>query len=400
MGQIKLPAAVISKCILTGAMFVLGLNAVAHPMPNSVVSLSVLEKWISGEVKIPLLELESAIGRKAGELDTDFFREYFESHIQAVSGKRTWHTEIESLSTITDTSPFVGEYQEVVVHFKLTPPDARLLRHFTFEYDAVIHQVITHRALVFVQYDWNNGLQDQSDSEPLGVIGLDVPSGKIFPLEVHLEEGSWINGVKGMFLLGMKHIREGLDHILFLLTLLLIAPLTIEDRKWSGYQGFRYTLERFLKISLAFTLGHSITLLAGSLNLVDFRVQYVEVLIAVSILVSAVNCVKPVFFKKEVFIAGGFGLIHGLAFSISLSHLELGLGSKLLSIVGFNLGIEAMQLIIMACFLPMLLMSKWKAYPAVRTAFAVFTIILSTAWIVERIATKENFITAHFNKLL
>ncbi|HEY5745531.1 MAG TPA: HupE/UreJ family protein [Chryseolinea sp.] len=400
MGQIKLTTVVISKGILMATMFVLCLNAVAHPMPNSVVSLSVLEESISGEVKIPLLELESAIGRKASELNTDFFREYFTTHIQAVSDNQTWRTEIESLSPVTDTSPFVGEYQEVVVHFRLTPPDARQLRHITFKYDAVIHQVVTHRALVFVQYDWSNGLQDESESEPLGVIGLDVPSGKIFPLDVHLEEGSWINGVKGMFLLGMKHIREGLDHILFLLTLLLIAPLTIEKSKWSGYQGFRYTLTRFLKISLAFTLGHSITLLAGSLNWIDFRVQYVEVLIAVSILVSAVNCVKPIFFKKEIFIAGGFGLIHGLAFSISLSHLELGLGSKLLSIVGFNLGIEAMQFIIMACFLPVLLISKWKAYPAVRTAFAVFTIILSMAWIAERIATKENFITTYFNSML
>lgn len=57
------------------------------------------------------------------------------------------------------------------------------------------------------------------------------------------------------------------------------------------------------------------------------------------------------FTKKEVLIAGFFGLIHGLAFSLTLSGISLNIGGKLLSVLGFNLGIEAMQMVVMLGFL-------------------------------------------------
>jgi HupE / UreJ protein len=382
-------------------LLILGVaKVVAHPMPNSIVNLSVLDQSIKGEVKIPLLELESAIGQSVGDINSAFFRDYFAKHIIALSENQTWDTKIENLQILTDHDPIVGDYQEVVVHFKMTPRNIFHLRHFTFRYDAVIHQVVTHEIMVFLQYDWGNGMQEGSGSQSIGVIELDVPTGKILPLEVNLDEGSWWEGFVGMFYFGMKHIRQGLDHILFLLTLLLIAPLTIEGNKWSSYQGVKYTLSRFLKISLAFTIGHSVTLLVGSFNMVNFRVQYVEILIAISIFISAINCIKPIFFKKEILISGGFGLIHGLAFSISLSHLELGFASKIISILGFNLGIEAMQLIIMACFFPLLASSKWKFYSVLRTVFAICTLIVSIAWVVERVNNQENMVTAYVNSLL
>ena len=270
--------------------------------------------------------------------------------------------------------------------------------HFSLR--LLIHQVVTHQILVFLKSDWENGLLEEDKSMPIGVIKMDVKSGNIYPLEVNLEKGSWLQGAKAMFMFGMKHIQEGLDHILFLLTLLLIAPLAIDHNHWSGYQGIKYTVVRFLKISFAFTVGHSITLLAGSLNIIDFRVQYIEVLIALSIFISAINCIKPVFFKKEILIAGGFGLIHGLAFSLSLSGMDLNFGSKMLSILGFNLGIEAMQIIIMLCFFPILLVSKWNFYTIVRGAFAICTMVVSIAWVVERISNHENIITAYVNSLL
>ncbi len=375
-------------------------QAGAHPMPSSVVNLSILDKSIKGEAKIPLAELESAVGNQSFDnINSVFFKEYFASHIIALSDQNNWDTEIENLEIITDHDPIVGDYQEVIVHFKLTPRDTRHLRHFTFQYDAVVHQVITHKIVVFVKFDWSNGIQEESETQPIGIIELNVPTGKINSLRIDLEEGSWWKGLDGMFQFGMQHIREGLDHILFLLTLLLVAPLTIADNKWSKYQGFKYTLSRFLKISLSFTVGHSVTLLAGSFNLFSFQVQYIEVLIAISILISAVNCIKPIFFKREIILAGVFGLIHGLAFSISLSHLDLGIGGKLISILGFNLGIEVMQLIIMACFFPVLLASKWKFYSVLRIIFAVGTMVISLAWIAERISNHGNFITHYVNTL-
>jgi hypothetical protein len=371
----------------------------SHPMPSSVVNLSVFDNFIRGDAKIPLVELETATG-KLFQSNEDFYKKYFLQHIKAVSNNASWTTEVKGFEVITDHDPFIGNYSEVKVSFKLIPPNRSKLRNFKLEYDAVIHQVVTHEAIIFIQSDWNNGIQDQSKAYPIGVVKLDVPSGTIMPLRVNLNEGSWWKGFRGMFLFGMQHIRAGLDHILFLLTLLLIAPLTMHNKEWTGFQGLGYTVSRFLKISLAFTMGHSVTLLIGSFNLIHFRVQYIEVLIAISILISAVNCVRPIFLKKEIVIAAGFGLIHGLAFSISLSDVELGTASKLISILGFNLGIEAMQLIIMLLFFPILLLSKYPFYRWVRIVFSVFTTIAASAWIAERISNEGNLVSSYVNSLL
>lgn len=368
-------------------------------MPNSLVQLSVLGKSITGEVKIPLLELQSALQVNAiDDVQSPSIRKYFEDHIVVRSKSGVWKTNITGLQTSMDHDPFVGDYEEVIVRFELIPSVIEDLRHFTFDYDAVIHQVVTHRILIFLQSDWRNGIaEEESSAYPVGVIEMDVPTGKINPLQISLEEGSWFKGVRSMFCLGMRHIVEGLDHMLFLLTLLLVAPLAIADGQWSFYQGWKYTLFRFLKISAAFTLGHSVTLLIGALNIVRFNVQYVEVLIAVSILISAVNCTRPVFFRREAAFAAGFGLIHGLAFSVSLAHLNLDTNSKLLSVLGFNLGIEAMQLIIMLGCFPLLLLSKTKLYPSFRVAIAAVAVVVSVAWIFERVSSHENFVTHYVN---
>lgn len=374
-------------------------EAKAHPMPNTIVKLDILNNSIKGESKVSLIDLESAIGHPVNNFKGEFIKNYFLNHITAISQNKNWNTKIENLELIVEHDPLVGDYKEVMVNFILTPNDTKDLRHFIFKYDAVIHQVITHEIVVFVKYDWSNGVLEETSTEPLGVIKLDVPSGKILPLKVDLEEGSWLRGIGAMFLLGMKHIAEGLDHILFLLTLLLVAPLTVNNNKWSSYQGLKYTLFRFLKISLAFTVGHSITLIVGSFNLIQFPSQYIEILIALSIFISVINCIKPIFYKREVIIASGFGLIHGLAFSMSLSGLELDFSSKLISILGFNLGIEAMQIIIMICFFPLLLLSRLKIYDQIRVFMAVITMMVSSAWIAERTTNKENFVTSYINKV-
>jgi len=76
------------------------------------------------------------------------------------------------------------------------------------------------------------------------------------------------------------------------------------------------------------------------------------VLIAVSILVSAVHALRPLFPGREARIAAFFGLIHGLAFASTLGELGLGRWERLAGILAFNLGIETMQLVVVAATLP------------------------------------------------
>ena len=104
----------------------------------------------------------------------------------------------------------------------------------------------------------------------------------------------------------------------------------------------------------AFTLGHSITLVFGALGWVRLPGVLVESAIAFSILVSAVHALVPIFRGKEVYIAGGFGLVHGLAFASTLTGFGFDPWTTASSVLGFNLGIEAVQLLIILLVMPCL----------------------------------------------
>jgi hypothetical protein len=195
-----------------------------------------------------------------------------------------------------------------------------------------------------------------------------------------------LSGFAGVFRLGMRHIAEGTDHLLFLLVLLLPAPLLSAGSRWAGYTGAREALLRILRVVTAFTMGHSITLALAALGLVHVPSRPIEVLIAVSILVSAVHALRPLFPGREAAIAAFFGLIHGLAFATALSDLGFTGGYRLVAILGFNLGIETMQLIVIAATMPSLvLLSRTRAYPALRIGGALFAGAASVGWVIERV---------------
>lgn len=159
-----------------------------------------------------------------------------------------------------------------------------------------------------------------------------------------------------MFRLGMRHIAEGTDHLLFLLALLLPAPLLVFRSRWAGFAGVRHSVLQTLRVVTAFTVGHSITLALAALGLVRVPSRPIEVLIAFSILVSAAHALRPLFPGREAGIAALFGLTHGLAFASTLQNLELGWWERVVSILGFNLGIETMQLFVVAATIPSLIL--------------------------------------------
>ena len=382
-------------------MWMLPLTMEAHPMPNSLVQLNVLSTQVKAEIQIPLSELLAAWG-----LDTElaphlFLRkhqqkleQYFLQHIRPVSMRKVpWKVLVNNLSINTTENPINGKYLELEALVQLIPPSREDLRHFVLHYDAVVHQVITHLIVVSVHQDWAAG-KIEGEANQLGTIQLDIPSGRIFPLEVNLSRGSSWTGFVNMLKLGMDHIAEGTDHLLFLLALLLPAPLLSAGKKWGNYGGLRYSLVRLLKIVTAFTLGHSLTLLIGGLKWLQVPNQPIEVLIAVSILIAAIHALRPVFAGKEIWIAAGFGLIHGLAFADTLIKLELDVRQLVISLLGFNLGIELMQLFIIALSIPgLLLLSRTSFYPAFRVSATICIAIAALAWMIERIIGQPNLVT-------
>jgi hypothetical protein len=263
----------------------------------------------------------------------------------------------------------------------------------------VLHQVVTHNILVSVRQDWERGLLAEDEPVQVGTISLDIVNNRILPLVVNLASGSTWTGFWAMVKLGMQHIAEGTDHLLFLLVLLLPAPLLLSAHRWSRFGGISYSLRRLLLIVTAFTIGHSLTLLLGALAVrrpdwVQLPGQPVEVLIAVSILVSAAHAVRPLFAGREAWVAAGFGLVHGLAFASTLANLKLDAGPMALSILGFNLGIELMQLVVIGLTIPwFLVLSRTPAYRIVRLTGALLAATAATAWIVERVTGEGNILS-------
>jgi hypothetical protein len=190
---------------------------------------------------------------------------------------------------------------------------------------------------------------------------------------------------------GFEHVLDGADHLLFLLVLLLPASLVATAGRWHPSDSGRRALQRVALVATAFTVGHSITLIASALGWITLPSGPVEILVAVSVAVAAVHVLRPFAVRGEEAIAGVFGLVHGLAFSGLLDDLGLGRSTSLASLLGFNLGIEAAQLVVISVTFPALwFLSQTPAYRAVRVVGASVALVASGAWIVERLDVAAN----------
>lgn len=374
----------------------------AHPMPNSVVLLDIQPEGVSAELQLPLSELQLAFGHEVA-LNPETLvkrlgpqlRTYLLQHVRPISpDNHPWTVKVQDMTIQPVEESASGPYQELTVRLWLQPPAGASSRAFTFNYDVIIHQLVTHTALVSIRQDWETGVYAEHPVE-VGVIRLDVVNNVIPPLQITQSSGGLWQGFKGMVQLGIKHISAGTDHLLFLLVLLLPAPLLVNLRRWSTFGGVRYSIIHLLKVVTAFTIGHSLTLLAGAVGWLRLPSQPVEVLIAFSILISATHAFRPLFPGREPYVAAGFGLIHGLAFAGTLTDLNLIPQYMALSILGFNLGIELMQLLVVALMMPwLILLSRTSFYSSVRIVGALFAALAALAWMLERILEKTNPVAA------
>ena len=160
---------------------------------------------------------------------------------------------------------------------------------------------------------------------------------------------------------------------------------SLADR-WSPVPTFRSGLLRGLKIGTAFTLAHSITLTLGGLEIVTLPSKLVETTIAISIVATAFHNLKPIFANREALIAFIFGIFHGFGFAGLLSDLGVGNGQRVLSLLGFNLGVEIGQAVIILLLFPALfLLRRTRIYvPALRIGSIVLAGV-ATIWALERI---------------
>jgi HupE / UreJ protein len=168
--------------------------------------------------------------------------------------------------------------------------------------------------------------------------------------------------------LGIAHILTGYDHLLFLLC--LVAPL----------RGWR----EILSVITVFTVAHSFTLLGTALHLAPAGAwfpPFVETAIAASIVYMALENIMGVHLERRVLITGLFGLVHGFGFSYGLQENFQFAGTHLLvSLFGFNVGIELGQILVLAIMLPALVVVRRYVLPGRLGMIILSAIVAHTGW--------------------
>jgi hydrogenase/urease accessory protein HupE len=184
-------------------------------------------------------------------------------------------------------------------------------------------------------------------------------------------------GIAAYLNLGIQHILTGIDHLLFVLALIFIVQ--------GGWM--------LLKTITAFTLAHSLTLVAASIGVVKLPSSFVEAMIALSIMFLGLEILRRLWGQTSFTIqfpwavAFAFGLLHGLAFASELADFGLPLGELMMAVLLFNAGVEIGQILFIAVVLVVWVsLSKFRDdWPRWVKPFPGYAIGIAGAfWFVER----------------
>ncbi|MEV8545081.1 HupE/UreJ family protein [Streptomyces sp. NPDC051572] len=356
-------------------------RADAHPLSTTAILLDAAPEKVTGKVELPIDRLAIALDQPltaktvVQPAKLEELRRYVLGRTSAADPDGTPWTTTVSGGRVEK----IDGVDHLVFDLSLRPPNGTV-HDFRLTYDAIVHHLLSHQILVSLRPSGSDGYTT------VGVLDWQQHT-----LAIPAAGASTEHGFAAAVHLGIRHIASGADHLLFLLMLLLPAPLLARRGRWVRADDLRRNSWRVVHVVTAFAIGHSITLALAALGYISAPTRVVESLIALSILVSGIHAVRPLVPGGETWIAAGFGLMHGLAFAALLGDLDLGRGSLVTTLLGFNLGIELTQLMVVALLMPSLLvLSRTRIYPAARLTVATIGIVLASAWLAERTTLLPN----------
>lgn len=249
----------------------------------------------------------------------------------------------ETRCTISVAQPSLREISaESLLAYPLSVNCASL-NEVSIQYTGIVNDFPTHKLLTTLTLNDQTNVYVLTDERPLITISAD--------------ENNWISQFNEMVYQGIWHIFIGLDHILFLVATLLTVNLYRENKSWVKKHSKQHILKSTVILVSTFTLAHSITLTATALDVITLDSRIVELGIAISVVITAINNVYPVIMRLG-FITFGFGLLHGMGFASVFGDLNAQSGSLIINVLAFNLGVEIGQLAIVALLLPLLILLR------------------------------------------
>lgn len=365
----------ILQLVLVCLVFVMGVAHADKPS-DSYLSLKVEKDRIHGQWDIALRDLDFAIGLDSdgnGELTWDEVRAKH-ADIAAYALSRLTLNANGQVCPSKVTEQLIDDHTDgayAVLRFESQCKES--IADLNVQYSLLFDIDPQHKGLL--------KLETLDQQVTTAVFGKDLPAqsfqlanaSKLHQLMAYVDSGIW-------------HIWKGFDHLLFLISLLLPSVLIVQGESVTGVAKFKTSLMEVLKIVSAFTFAHSITLSLATLEIIALPSRLVESVIALSIIVSALNNIFPIVRTRLWLVAFGFGLIHGFGFAGVLGDLGLPKSALALALVGFNVGVEIGQACIVIVFLPLAYALR-KTFLYRRLVFvggSSAIILLATIWLIER----------------
>jgi hypothetical protein len=302
-------------------------TAAAHKASDAYLRLAVGPGTVTGAIDVALRDLELAVGLDADGDAAVTWGEVRARH-PAIAAYLTERLVLDrgGPCALRVAEQLIARHTDgayAVARFAADCPGTGPLR---LRYGLLFEQDPLHRGLLTAEF---------AGAVTTTVLSPEAP-------ETVLDAATAPSGFLAYLALGFDHISYGVDHLLFLLVVLLPAAFR-ED-------GRRMAVE-LLKILTAFTLAHGLSLALAVLGVVELPSRLVESAIALTIVLTALDNLRPFLPGRRWQVTFVFGLIHGLGFASALGPADLPPRELATALLGFNLGIEAGQVIVAVLFL-------------------------------------------------
>jgi len=352
--------------------------AIAHNPEFSYIWLQVNEDGMKGRVEADTNHVNIATGLGISAEDgltpeqEESLKQYMASHLSIgdIDG--------EYPLTFVDVN-FMEEVQQyLVMHFVLDSP-LPAPDELTITYSAIMHAIPEHRGGFHFEYNYRTGVEDNHTQ----LSSIHAPGRETAQLST--KNNNRMRQLVNFISEGIEHIWIGIDHILFLVTLLLTSVLVRKGRDWQPTDGLKEAVWNVVAVVTVFTVAHSITLALAMKGWVTLPSRFVESVIALSILVVVVDNFYSLLGKYKWSAVFVFGLFHGLGFASVLEDMTVDFQARVLALIGFNIGVEIGQLVIVLAVFPVLYLLRTHSYLNVvlRPASAVIGVV-ACWWLVQR----------------
>lgn len=353
-------AVAVLSCAICIFSSVLMAPAIAHALGQSYLYFHVEEATIDARVEMTVRDLNAVLelgwpaDKKIRSNDIEPYLEQIQTYVSdnlvIGSGAQTYDLVFQQHSFLNTTFAQFLQFRYAVEGFQ-TLPDA-----LQITYDVFLTEQPQHTNLVLIEQNWKTGTFANESNASL----IYADPGQVQTLDI--SGGSILQGFLGVIRLGGWHILSGIDHVLFLAALLLPSVLWREASAWRPVGKLGTPFVRVLKLVTVFSGVHTLSLGLALLQVVAVPLRLVESVTAAAIGLAVVEIFYPRFKGWIWFIVVAFALFHG--FGIVDELIRNGAMSRypLLSVFGFNLGIELGQIVIVAMAVPLLYLLRTQRF--------------------------------------